>query len=215
MEKNIPGRALVLILILLCTSPTGSLAQNADITMLRQVQVFRLHNRQYDGLMNGVTNSVYPIVLAAPIAQLAYEFTTHDTAEIVDGFKTVAALAINTIITSGLKYAVNRARPYKTYADIHPYSYDGDPSFPSGHTSYAFSLATIVSLEYKKWYIIVPAYAWAATVGYSRVYLGEHYPSDVLAGAVVGAGSAWLSYKGSEWLLHHRNKKIHSVHIGS
>ncbi len=201
--------------MLLLARPAKTEAQNADITILRQIQVFRIHNSQYQGFMNDVTNSVYPITLALPIGQLIYEFSTHDTAMIVDGFKTIGALAINTVITSGLKYAIDRPRPFKTYSDIHPYKYDGDPSFPSGHTSYAFSVATILTLEYKKWYIAVPAYAWAATAGYSRLYLGEHYPSDVAVGAIVGAGSAWLSYKGSAWLLHHRKKQVHTPHIGS
>lgn len=57
-----------------------------------------------------------------------------------------------------------------------------------------FALATSLSLSYPKWYIIVPSYAWAGSVGYSRMDLGVHYPSDVLAGAVIGAGSAWLTY---------------------
>jgi membrane-associated phospholipid phosphatase len=47
---------------------------------------------------------------------------------------------------------------------------------------------------------VVPAYTWASAVGYSRMHLGVHYPSDVLAGALLGAGSAWVTYKLNKWL---------------
>ena len=80
-------------------------------------------------------------------------------------------------------------------ADIVKKTDGGGPSFPSGHTSGAFATATILSLEYPKWYVIVPSYLWAGTVGYSRLHLGVHYPTDVLGAMVVGAGSAYLSYK--------------------
>lgn len=112
----------------------------------------------------------------------------------------MGALVINTAITQGLKYAINRDRPYAKYpALINPYQIDNDPSFPSGHTSTAFATAASLSINFKKWYVVVPAYAWAASVGYSRLYLGQHYPTDVLAGAAIGVGSAYLS----NWL----NKK--------
>ncbi|MFZ9878471.1 MAG: phosphatase PAP2 family protein [Chitinophagaceae bacterium] len=42
---------------------------------------------------------------------------------------------------------------------------------------------------------MAPAYTFAGLVGYSRMYLGAHYPSDVIAGALVGSGTAWLSYQ--------------------
>jgi len=73
-------------------------------------------------------------------------------------------------------------------------------SFPSGHTSEAFSTATALSLKYPEWYIIAPAYLWAGSVGYSRMNLGVHYPTDVLAGALLGTGTAFLTLKVNEWL---------------
>ncbi|HEU4718905.1 MAG TPA: phosphatase PAP2 family protein, partial [Bacteroidia bacterium] len=103
-------------------------------------------------------------------------------------------------IVFGLKYTVNRPRPFVTYPDIIKKTKAGSKSFPSGHTSSAFALATSVSLAYPKWYVIAPSYAWACAVGYSRMRLGAHYPSDVAAGALIGAGCAW----GCWWL----NKKI-------
>lgn len=81
-----------------------------------------------------------------------------------------------------------------------PYEYDSSPSFPSGHVSFAFTTATSLSLQYKKWYVVAPAFLYAGVVGYSRVHLGAHYPSDVLGGALVGAGSSLLSYKANQWL---------------
>jgi membrane-associated phospholipid phosphatase len=80
------------------------------------------------------------------------------------------------------------------YSDIQNVTSGLDPSFPSGHTSMAFSLATSVSLAYPKWYVIFPSYLWAGAVGYSRMDLGVHYPSDVLFGAALGAGSAYLCH---------------------
>jgi undecaprenyl-diphosphatase len=73
-------------------------------------------------------------------------------------------------------------------------------SMPSGHTAFAFTTATSIYLAYPKWYVALPAFTWATAVGYSRMYLGQHYPSDVLMGAIVGGGSACLT----NWL----NKKF-------
>ena len=70
-------------------------------------------------------------------------------------------------------------------------------SFPSGHTSLTFSVATSLSLSCPKWYVIAPSMLWASSVAFSRLYLGVHYPSDVLTGMVVGVASGifshWLS----------------------
>jgi undecaprenyl-diphosphatase len=166
-------------------------AQNVDINLLKSINP----QNPNSVVMRGISSSVYPLSVASPVAMLAVGYIKKDKRLEHFGWEAVGSLAINTIVTQGLKYTVNRNRPYVTYpGEVYPYTIETDPSFPSGHTSTAFATATTLSLEYKKWYVVVPAYLWAAGVGYSRLYLGEHYPTDVLAGAVVGAGSAWLSH---------------------
>lgn len=63
-------------------------------------------------------------------------------------------------------------------------------SFPSGHASKAFFLATTVHLSSPTRSVYL--YIWALAVGISRVFKGRHYPSDVLTGACLGSGMAWL-----------------------
>jgi membrane-associated phospholipid phosphatase len=53
---------------------------------------------------------------------------------------------------------------------------------------------------YPKWYVIVPSYSWAVAVGYSRMHMGMHYPSDVLMGAIIGTASSFLSFKVQKWI---------------
>ncbi|MHC1779272.1 MAG: phosphatase PAP2 family protein [Bacteroidales bacterium] len=67
--------------------------------------------------------------------------------------------------------------------------------FVSSHAANVFGLATITSLVFRrKWYTI-SIFIWAALVSYSRVYVGRHYPADVLAGALLGFIAGYLFYK--------------------
>ena len=102
--------------------------------------------------------------------------------------------AVNLLLTMVIKKIVKRPRPFLGQVKISAVYYPGQTSFPSGHTSSSFTTATALSQVYHKWYIIAPAYLWAGSVGYSRMYLGVHYPSDVATGALIGTGSA-LSMK--------------------
>lgn len=106
-----------------------------------------------------------------------------------------AAWIINAGVTMGLKAMLGRKRPWVAYSgDLVCLQEVRSYSFPSGHTSFAFTSATSLSLLYPQWYVVLPAYLWAGAVAFSRLYIGAHYPSDVLAGALIGVGSALFAH---------------------
>ena len=111
------------------------------------------------------------------------------------GIYLAESVLVSGFVTISMKYAIQRDRPFVTYPDIQKLTGAGSPSFPSGHTSEAFATATSLSLAFPKWYVIAPSFLWASAAGYSRMHLGVHYPSDVLVGALVGAGSAWVCHE--------------------
>jgi membrane-associated phospholipid phosphatase len=99
----------------------------------------------------------------------------------------IAASAIASgLIVNTTKYLVGRARPTdaKGAYDFEPFS--GHDSFMSGHTTEAFTLASVISEHYDYPWVKVSVYALAGTVGYARLNNNRHWTSDVLVGAVVG-----------------------------
>lgn len=95
-------------------------------------------------------------------------------------------------VSAALKLAVNRERPEGG-------SDRRNSSFPSGHAAGAFSVAYVVGSEYPS--LKLPSYLLAGLVAISRVYLGRHYPSDVLAGAVIGCSAGYLTMKYKQAVL--------------
>jgi membrane-associated phospholipid phosphatase len=104
------------------------------------------------------------------------------------------SVAISAIVANILKYTVDLPRPYELYPYIAKLGSGGSPSFPSGHTADAFAFFMALSLIKRKWFVIVPCLLWASLVGYSRMSLGVHFPSDVLAGALIGIFCALAVY---------------------
>ncbi len=99
-------------------------------------------------------------------------------------------LGINAIIFEALKYVVKRSRPFAIHEVILRISPEEasrlDPSFPSAHSTVAFIIATTLSHRYGRYRFLW--YSIAGLVGLSRVYLGVHYPGDVVVGAAIGYG---------------------------
>jgi undecaprenyl-diphosphatase len=94
-------------------------------------------------------------------------------------------LGLTTITTVGLKGITARTRP--NGLTPHP---EYASSFPSGHAAYAFGLATTISAYHRRFSLLM--FAWAVLVGFSRLYLGVHYLTDVLVGALIGTGISFI-----------------------
>jgi membrane-associated phospholipid phosphatase len=108
----------------------------------------------------------------------------------------VAATAAQALLVVGMKAAVGRVRPWIAMSLPAPIGAPHDGSFPSGHAAGAFCVATFLAVVMPGFFPGSPwrARLWsagamtiAATIALSRVYLGAHFPTDVLGGALLGA----------------------------
>jgi len=202
-------KKLILLLLLI---PMTVCAQNIDIDLLKQINSTKAEPS--DQFFKTISSTHVIVVSGVPLVLGVAGLIGKDETMCVSALEVGAASAVNLAATYLLKYSVDRSRPFETYPNeiLKKASGDGG-SFPSGHTSSAFATATSLSLNYPKWYIIVPSYVWAGTVGYARMYQGVHYPSDVLAGALLGAGSAWLTHKVNKWLQTKKYQTNYGIHF--
>lgn len=129
----------------------------------------------------GVATSTDVLVIALPAAALTGVLVQKDWKGLLQGVETAGVTAAATLI---LKYTVKETRP--DFSNRH--------SFPSGHSSISFATAAFIQRRYG-WAVGGPAYALATYVGWGRVYAKKHHWWDVVAGAAIGAGSAYIFTK--------------------
>lgn len=161
-------------------------------------------NALFDAVMPFITDfSNFAIPLAAVwLALLIFGGRKGRVAAIV-----VAVTFALTDSTSSriIKPLVGRERPCVALEDVRlVMGMKNTLSFPSTHAANIFGAATVLTIFYRRW--AAAFFAVAACVGYSRIYVGVHYPSDVIGGAVMGAGVALtLSAAGMAFLKRRRD----------
>lgn len=126
--------------------------------------------------------------LVLSVAMLFYKRTRRA------GFTALLALAVGFVCTNIiLKPLVCRIRPWLVVEGLTALVVENDPhSFPSGHTCAAFAAACAWRRNLPKRWMGSAALVAAALMGFSRLYVGVHFPTDVLAGALVGCLSGWM-----------------------
>lgn len=189
-------RKIILLLFITLIGSSQLNAQNWDINTVETINRWDVH-----GLSRGLSHSGIILPIGVPTAMGIYALIKKDQPLLKDavyiGTTVIEALGV----TYGLKYAFDRQRPYEKYpGKLNPINPEDSPSFPSGHTTAAFSLATSLSITYPKWYVIAPSAVWACGVGFARMNQGVHYPSDVLTGAAIGVGCAFANVYINRWL---------------
>jgi membrane-associated phospholipid phosphatase len=151
----------------------------------------RRHAPNNNGFMLGVERfgAEYSLVVLSGF-YLTGALGNNDTSSAVAQDGLAASIIASGIITPAIKFITGRARPRENtgIAKFHPLSmdYSSNSSFPSGHATEAFALASVIANHYDETWVAYSSYAVAGLVGVARSYHGAHFASDVLAGALIG-----------------------------
>ena len=180
-----------LAVVLLLTSLIGrpAIAENID-ERLYEVLHDSYRSSEMDVLMKAATRlGDHPAILGGSLLLATYGGPKEREASKL----LFTGLVGTQAMVGGLKYGVNRPRPEGLESPR------TNSSFPSGHAAGAFVVATVLADRYRAYR--VPLYVGASAVCFSRVYLGRHYPVDVLVGALLG-------YVGAKVTLHFEKRVL-------
>lgn len=173
-----------------------------DILILRLIHNHRIE--LFDAGLLFFSKSAY-LIAAGIILYLGFLVFWYKKESIKNIFlRLICMLFTVTLIAILLKYTVLRTRPFDIYPDIINLSGANSPSFPSGHTIIAFTLAFGLLFSYLKWYYCLSIVVWAVIVAYSRLALGAHYPSDVMISIIIAFTTVLLLKKISldKWIIN-------------
>ncbi|MBN1937173.1 MAG: phosphatase PAP2 family protein [Anaerolineae bacterium] len=154
---------------------------NLDQTLLAFFN-YTLAHPISDALMAAITLVAMPGIFVVPLVLLLGKHTR-------EGWTLLTTIVFSALLSVGLQFIFRRLRPIDVRAVLPMSSF---PSFPSGHAAAFFSAALLLALRWPR--STLPAFTTAIVVSLSRACLGQHFPSDIFGGAIVGLGVAAVIY---------------------
>ncbi len=151
-------------------------------------------NKFFDVIMPFITNvkNFYLIFLVIWLLMIFSSKYKHRIA----GWTIIISVTFSDILSSKiLKHIILRPRPYEVLSDVFKLVSSAGPSFPSSHAVNSFTAATLIMLFFKNPVYTAIAFFVATLSAYSRIYVGVHYPLDVVFGAILGVIIGWGIYK--------------------
>ena len=192
-------KLFILLILFLLTAPliaywpwVSTLFTEYDIFILKAVNSNRV--KALDPFFIFITNTSSYIALG--FIALVFILSVIQKSALLQryGWQLLSFFIFAFVIIKSLKYSVGRIRPFESYSYLEKLVDISTPSFPSGHTLEAAAIATSIVLLFKSRILLIVAVIWSLTVALSRIVLGVHYPSDVIAGILIGILSACLCH---------------------
>jgi undecaprenyl-diphosphatase len=132
------------------------------------------------------------INIAAILAVLLLAWRNHSKPLLQRFLILALVMVVSALCVYLLKEIIDRERPFYDLPFIEKLSTGGGSSFPSGHTTESFGLAMAFTFIFRIRRLSLLFFCWAGLVAYTRLALGVHYPTDILAGAALGIFTGWI-----------------------
>lgn len=149
------------------------------------------HHALLDTFMRDAANWAEWLFVAVVIVWMLYAWLSGGAADRRGALAALAAAGIALLVNQVISHIWARPRPFVAHpGTVHVLlAYSRDASFPSDHAAAGFAIATTLLLVHRRWGLA--AVCAAAVMSYARVFVGLHYPGDVLAGAAIGLAVGW------------------------